>query len=108
MPLFEVPKRAGRAGDSKVAKKANSRTTKAPATVKGGGGLVERINTARALVEKNLGQYRNEYIVIREERELQQYITEAICQGIISIDTETTGLDPLTDKLVGICIYTHC
>lgn len=106
MPLFEIPKRAGRAGDSKVAKKANARATKAPATVKGGGGLVERMNTARALVEKNLGKYRDDFIVIRDEGDLQSYITEAICKGIISIDTETTGLDPLTDKLVGICIYT--
>ena len=71
MPLFELPKRAGRAGASKVAKKANARATKAPATVKGGGGLVERINTDRALVEKNLGKYRDDFSVIRDEADLQ-------------------------------------
>ena len=104
--LFKVPERAGRSADKAVAKKANSKSTRTSTTVRGGGGVVERINAARALVEKNLGQFRDEYIVIRDEDNLYKYITNAIANGIISIDTETTGLDPLRDELVGICIYT--
>lgn len=104
--LFKIPERAGRSDDVKVAKKANSKTAKTPTVVRGGGGLVERLNVARAVVEKNLGQYRNIYMAIRDETLLDKYIEKAISNGKISIDTETTGLDPLRDTLVGICIYT--
>lgn len=104
--LFKIPERAGRSVDNQLAKKANSKSTKTPTTVRGGGGLVERINMARAVVETRLGKYRDEYTVIRDEDALREFITRAIDNGIISIDTETTGLDPLRDKLVGICVYT--
>ena len=104
--LFKVPERAGRTADSKIAKKANTKSVKSPTVVRGGGGLVERINSARAIVEKNLGQYRDDYIVIRDEDNLYKYITNAIANNRISIDTETTGLDPILDTLVGIGIYT--
>ena len=106
MALFDVPVRAGRASDNAIAKKVNSKSTRTSVTVKGGGGIVERINMARAIVEKNLGHYRDLYIVIQEESKLTEYIDRAVANGIISIDTETTGLDPLQDELVGICIYT--
>ncbi len=104
--LFKIPERAGRSVDNKLAKKANSASTKTPTTVRGGGGLVERINMARAVVETRLGKYRDKYVVIRDEDALREFVTRAIDNGIISIDTETTGLDPLRDKLVGICVYT--
>jgi DNA polymerase I-like protein with 3'-5' exonuclease and polymerase domains len=107
MALFSIPERAGRAGDIAIAKKANSKSARAPVTVKStGGGIVDKINAARALVEKTLGQYADLFGIIQDEAQLQYYIGAAIDNGIISIDTETTGLDPLSDELVGICIYT--
>lgn len=106
MALFDVPVRAGRASDNAIAKKVNSKSTRTSVTIKGGGGIVEKINMARAVVEKNLGHYRDLYIVIQEESKLTEYIDRAVANGIISVDTETTGLDPLQDELVGICIYT--
>ena len=104
--LFKVPERSGRAGDSAVVKKANATAKKSTVAVTGGGDLFGIINTIRAMVEKNLGHLRDKYIVIQDEKVLHDYITKAIENGIISIDTETTGLDPLQDELVGICIYT--
>jgi DNA polymerase I len=104
--LFKVPERANKAADSTIAKKANTKSVSTPTIVRGGGGLVERINSARALVERNLGQYRDEYIVIREEQVLHEYITACIENNLIGIDTETTGLDPLLNEIVGVCIYT--
>ena len=106
MALFKVPERAGRSADSSIAKRANS-TKKSSTTAKGGGGgLVERINTARALTEKNLGKYRDEYITIQDRFELVYYFDKIIENGIVAIDTETTGLDPMLDSIVGISIYT--
>lgn len=106
MALFKVPERAGRSADSSIAKRANS-TKKSSTTVKGGGGgLVERINTARAITEKNLGKYRDEYMVIQDIMTLVNYFDKIIENGIMSTDTETTGLDPILDSIVGISIYT--
>ena len=104
--LFKVPERAGRAGDAKIASKANSAGKKTTATVKGGGGLVERINTIRAMVEKALGHLKDDYIIIQDVPTLKAYISKCIDNRIISIDTETTGLDPMLDEIVGVCIYT--
>lgn len=106
MALFKVPERAGRSADSSIAKRANS-TKKSSTTAKGGGGgLVERINTARAITEKNLGKYRDEYMVIQDIMTLVDYFDKIIENGIMSTDTETTGLDPILDSIAGISIYT--
>lgn len=106
--LFSLPPRATRAGDSLLVKKASQsrKNVNAGINIKGGGGLLERISTINAMVNKNLGKYADDYIVIREERELEEYIDKAIENGIISIDTETNNLDPITCTLAGICLYT--
>ena len=104
MALFNVPKRAGREQDRVVAKKATVRR-KGPATVKGGG-LLAQINQIKATVERNLGQFRDDYEVITTKERLKEFIDICICNDMISIDTETTGLDPILDKIVGLCLYT--
>lgn len=104
--LFKVPERLGRSADSIVAKKANAKSKQSSVTITGGGDLFGQINTIRAMVEKHLGHLRDKYIVIQDEDILRDYITKSIENSVISIDTETTGLDPLQDEIVGICIYT--
>jgi len=105
MPLFDVPVRAGREADKKIAKKANS-NVRQTATVKGGSSLIERIAAIKSLVDSKLGHLKDDYIIIQDEDVLKEYIDKCIDNGVISIDTETTGLDPLQDSIVGICIYT--
>lgn len=74
--------------------------------VKSGVNIVERVAQIKALVNKNLGHLKDEYIIIRTEEELRRYIASCIINGIVAIDTETAGLDPISDKIVGICLYT--
>lgn len=105
MPLFDIPVRAGREVDNKIAKKANSKVRQT-ATTRGGSSLASKIAEIKARVETSLGQLKDDYIVIRTEEDLTYYIDRCISNNVISIDTETTGLDPLQDTLVGICIYT--
>lgn len=105
MPLFNVPARAGRESDNKIAQKVKN-PVRQTATVKGGSSLIEKIAAINALVEKNLGHLKDDYIIIREQKVLHDYLAKCVENNVISIDTETTGLDPLQDKLVGICIYT--
>ena len=105
MALFDIPTRAGKEVDNKIAKKANSKVRQT-ASVKGGSSLVEKIAAIKALVESKLGHLKDDYIIIMDENVLHDYIDRCIENGVISIDTETTGLDPLQDKIVGICVYT--
>ena len=106
--LFKVPTRnTGRAQDTKVAKKANSKMTRtAAATVRGGSGIIGRISTINAMVIKHLGKYTEESTIISNKEDLHDYISAAISNGVMSIDTETTGLDPMLDEIAGICLYT--
>ena len=104
MALFNVPKRPGREQDKAVASKSKSKA-KATTTVKGSG-LLGQINQIKATVETHLGKFKDDYIIITDELVLNKYLTDCVNNGVISIDTETTGLDPILDKIVGLCLYT--
>lgn len=103
MPLFDVPKRVGKEQDKVIAKKSVS-ITKAPTTVKRSG-LLSQIEQIKKTVEKYLSKYKNDYKIITDINELSDYIDIANSVDYISIDTETTGLDPMQDKIVGLCLY---
>lgn len=64
--------------------------------------IIERI---RQDVEENLGQFRNDYRCIMSVDELKDYIQKAEEVGELSLDTETDGLNPLVDMIVGLCLY---
>ena len=102
--LFDLPPRSDKESDAVLAKKAK-KSKKTPATVRGGGGLATKIANIKAKVLKELGQFEEETLIIRDELELSTYITKAIAYGEIAIDTETNGLDPLIDACAGICLY---
>lgn len=106
MPLFEVKRDTSKALDKKIANKSKSSIKTVP-TVKGGNNLIGRINQIKAVVETNLGQYKDKYQVINDKEVLHDFISECIGNGYISIDTETDGLDPLQNVLAGICPYTY-
>lgn len=101
--LFSIPNR--NINDSAILKKAKS-TKKAP-TTKRGGGIASKIANIQAIVEKYLGKYVEETLIVQDEETLIEYIDKCIKDGEVGIDTETTGLDPMLDELVGISIYTH-
>jgi len=108
MALFDIPKRnTGKAQDKKVL--SRQRTGASPIIIasksrNSGTDLFARINQIKAMVEANLGKYREEYQVITDKDILIDYIDKSIANRYISIDTETDGLDPLRNKLAGICI----
>lgn len=106
MSLFDIPKRPGRESDVGIAKKSNTKSKVTAPTIKGGGTLLEKISAIKSMVEKNLGQFKDDYIIIQDKEILHKYIDACIENNVISIDTETTGLDPMLDSIVGICIYT--
>ena len=106
MPLFEMTTRTNsKANDLKIVKQSK-KTVKAVPTVKSGNSLLDKITLATQMVEKHLGHLKDKYILIQDENVLEDYISKCLDNKVISIDTETTGLDPLQDDIAGICIYT--
>lgn len=58
-------------------------------------------------VNEVLKKHKDNVQIIRSKEELSEYIDKAIENKVISIDTETNNsLDPLTCKLMGLCLYT--
>lgn len=105
--LFDMPlTRTSKGADSRVVKKSTTRKS-APITVRGGG-LLTQIASINALVEKKLGKYRDDYDFYMSDdiNKFHDYITAIINNGICAFDTETTGLDPISDTFVGISFYT--
>ena len=93
--------------DQQLAKSASKPLkSSSSVTLKGGGKLIDRIQAIISLVKSKFEGKEDELQLIQKEADLKQYIDKCIENGIISIDTETTGLDPILDNLVGICIYT--
>lgn len=108
MALFNLPKnKNSRSNDSKAVSKSSSIKSNKTITIKGGGTLADKIQSISVLVESKLGKYKKDYDVIRDEPEkLKQYINACIENNIVAIDTETTGLDPMQDDIVGFSLYT--
>lgn len=102
-PLFDIPNRPGRNNDALVAKKSKT-ATKAPTSRSNT--LLDKINAINKAVDKNLGQFKDEYLIISDVQKLHEYMIASVENNVISIDTETTGLDPMLDTIVGVCIYT--
>lgn len=67
--------------------------------------IVDLIELIRRDVEEHLGQYKEQYQLITTVEDLDAYINKANEYGYIAIDTETTGLNPMVDKIVGLCLY---
>ena len=103
--LFNLPaSRTNKGVDKNVVNKSTNKKS-APIIVKGGG-LIEKISSINALVESKLGKYKNDYEYIMDENEFKEYIYDCKYSGIVAMDTETTGLDPISDKIVGTSLYT--
>ena len=99
--------RSSKERDKRLAK-SSSKPVKSSTAVqlKGSGKLLDRIQAIISLVKSKFEGKEDELQLIQQEEDLSAYIDKCIENGIISIDTETTGLDPIIDQLVGICIYT--
>lgn len=69
--------------------------------------LYETLDNIRRNVDRILGVYKENTEVISSRDRLHEYISAALENGIIAIDTETNNsLDPITCKLMGPCLYT--
>lgn len=86
--------------------KAKTITSMPKAVKSGQPGLLELIQKVSANMDQYLGDRKNKYELITDQYRLAEYFDHIIENGIYSVDTETTGLDPMVDKVVGYSIYT--
>jgi hypothetical protein len=95
--------------ESLIAQKANkpkkSRTTTVVGTAGGRAGLFEKLQTIKTMAEKYLVDD-GTCICITNEMEYYNYMTKAKRNGKLAIDTETKGLNVISDEMVGLCLYT--
>ena len=68
--------------------------------------LEDKIKAITENVYKILGKQKDNVQLITTEADLHNYIQKGLTFGRIAIDTETNNsLDPLTCKLMGLCLY---
>lgn len=68
--------------------------------------LQDDLKKIKENVLRALGKYQDIILVIKDRSTFDNYISACISTGYISIDTETNNsLDPLTCKLMGLCLY---
>ncbi|WP_300924685.1 DNA polymerase [uncultured Clostridium sp.] len=69
--------------------------------------LSEKLSIIREEVQKRLGKFKANTIVIYKKEDLNNYLQQCIKNKIVSIDTETNNSkDPITCKIMGLCLYT--
>lgn len=69
--------------------------------------LEDKVAIATSNTIQTLGKYSSLVECIKSYTDFEKYISDSIEAGTIAIDTETNNsVDPLTCKLMGLCIYT--
>ena len=104
--LFDDIEERRPTNDASIIQKVKSKKSVTTAK-RGGNGLLVTIRRIIEFVDEHLGQYQDETLVIRDEQTLHDYISACLDNQSVAIDTETTGLNPLTDTVVGVCLYTE-
>ena len=67
----------------------------------------EKLQVITAEVNRILGSYKKDTIVIKGYDDFVSYVDCCVKNGYTAVDTETNkSLDPFTCKLVGLCLYT--
>lgn len=103
MTLSDTLGRNDKSSDKLIAKKSKE-SKKSTSKIKNN--ILDSINLIKSTIDSNLGKYKLKYKIISDKNDLIAYMQQASKSGFLSIDTETTGLDPISDKIVGLCLYT--
>lgn len=67
--------------------------------------LVSTIQQIKLTTQMHLSKYIDQYSLITDEESAIQYFDKIVEKGIAAVDTETTGLDTMNCKIVGLCLY---
>lgn len=68
--------------------------------------LEEKLVIIRNKVLEVLGKQRDNVVVIKNNEDFENYVSNAISFGRVAVDTETNNsTDPMTCQLMGLCLY---
>lgn len=104
LPQFDLSRKSSLSDKSKIAK-VNS-PAKSSKKQLSSNTLLDKLEVIKIQSQQYLGKYQEKVSVVRSKSELTEYIDRCVEQGVCALDTETTGLDPLTEQVVGVCLYT--
>ena len=105
MALFSSLKR-NNVDENEVINKVKNKKNSQPTLKLGKDSLLTVISNIKTTVESRLGKYKDKYKLINNKEDLDAYIDKILKNGICALDTETTGLNPFRDKIVGASLYT--
>ena len=104
MALFKIPQRKEE-DIHKAIQKAREEAEYTPKIKLKGTTLLNKLDVIKQTVEQNLGEYKNNYILITDDSTWLNYCRQVAKDEYVAIDTETTGLEFKDQKnLVGVCI----
>lgn len=103
MALFDTYSRSSKEIDKALREKIKKKTQ--PKKNSKSNNLLTRVNLIKERVDKNLGEYKDDYKILIKDEDIVEYFNHILEQGICAIDTETTGLNIFQDKIVGICLF---
>lgn len=89
-------------------KKSASASAKKSGALQGGrsgNNIAVTIARIKLTTQQYLSKYIPQYLCLRDEKAVRAYFDKIVEAGIAAIDTETTGLDPWTCHVVGLCSY---
>ena len=99
MSLVKLPKRPSKEEINKKAQQIG--------TIKKGNDIIANITNAIQLIRDAFSFKTEKCLVLDNEKDLNNYIENAIQDGVVCIDTETTGLNDIDDKIVGISLKSN-
>ena len=103
LPQFDIKRESKLSDKAKLAKVNSPKSSKKQIS---SNTLLDKLEVIRIQSQQYLGKYQERVAIIRNRADLTAYIDSIIRNGVCALDTETTGLDPLTDEVVGVCLYT--
>ncbi|MCK9470260.1 MAG: DNA polymerase [Bacilli bacterium] len=106
---FTVPKEKEKAKTiaAKIAKPYNAKTSIEKQVKSKVIPLKEKLDLIEKEVRNKLSKQMNNVLCITSKEDFHAYIDKCIKKGRVAVDTETNNsLDPITCKLMGLCLYT--
>jgi DNA polymerase I len=97
MALFTIPQRDDKETINKKAKSVEHSSGQKTS-------IIGDINASYRKIRELLENYKDSYKTITDLNELKDYVEKAIKDGYVSIDTETSGLNDISDKIIGFSL----
>lgn len=85
--------------------KATSKTVSVRGAKSGASSIIKRVESVVQVAKQKL-IVDDSLLLLRDEQDFKEYMRIVRANGHAALDTETTGLDPIENKLVGVCLYT--